>query len=270
MDWLIAPWEYQFMRNALMAAVLIGVICGTVGVYVVIRRMAFVSGALAHAILPGLVLAQIAGISLFVGALAAGIFTAFAIAFVSRGGVVREDTAIGIVMTSMFALGVVLATGAGGFRDISPLLFGDVLGIGGVELIVLTLFAVLTLGATFLFHKELQLASVDPTHGRAIGLNVDLVRTGLLVVVALAVIAGIQAAGVVLTGALLIVPAAAAALVTRSISRLMLTAVGIAVGASVAGLYASFYLSVAAGAAIVLTCALVFAGIAGARRLRGA
>ena len=269
MDWLLAPWEYAFMRNALVGGVLIGAICGAVGVYVVIRRMAFVSGALAHAVLPGLVLAQIAGVSLFAGALAAGIFAALAIGFVSRGGTVREDTAIGIVMTSMFALGVALATRAGGFRDLSPLLFGDILGIGTSDIVVLAVFALLALGALFVFNKELQLASVDPTHATTVGLNVDLVRLGLLVVVALAVIAGIQSAGVVLTGALLIIPAAAAVLLARSIIRLMLLAVGIAVAAAAIGLYASFYLSVAAGAAVVLTGALIFALVGGWRRIRG-
>ena len=172
-------------------------------------------------------------------------------------------------MTSMFALGVALATRAGGFRDLSPLLFGDILGIGTNDIVVLAVFALLALGALFVFNKELQLASVDPTHATTVGLNVDLVRLGLLVVVALAVIAGIQSAGVVLTGALLIIPAAAAVLLARSIIRLMLLAVGIAVAAAAIGLYASFYLSVAAGAAVVLTGALIFALVGGWRQIRG-
>ena len=267
MDWLLAPWGYQFMRTGLAGAAIVGVICGSVGVYVVIRRMAFVSGALAHAILPGLVIALIAGVNLFAGALAAGTVAAALIAAVSRGGTIREDTAIGVVMTSMFALGVGLATAAGEFRDITGLLFGDILGIEMGTLVVLAVIGAITLAALVVFGKELQLASVDPGQAATAGLNVDRVRLGFLVVVALAVIVGIQSAGVVLTGALLIIPAATAVLLARSIGRLIAIAVAIAVLASVVGLYASFYLSVAAGAAIVLTCAVIFAGVGGARWL---
>ncbi len=264
-DWLLAPWSYQFMQTGLAGAVMVAVICGSVGVYVVIRRMAFVSGALAHAILPGLVIALIVGVDLFAGALVAGVVAAVLIATVSRGGAIREDTAIGVVMTSMFALGVGLATAAGEFRDITGLLFGDILGIGVGDLVALAIIGVVSLGALALFGKELRLASVDPGQAATAGLSVDRVRLGFLIVVALAVIAGIQSVGVVLTGALLIVPAATAVLLARSIGRLIVIAVGIAVLASVAGLYLSFYLSVAAGAAIVLTCAVIFAGVGGVR-----
>jgi ABC-type Mn2+/Zn2+ transport system permease subunit len=256
--WLIDPLSYPFMQTGLLATVLIGVTCATLGVYVVLRRMAFLGDALSHTVLPGLVVAYLNGWSLSVGALGAGLLTALGIGWLSRREMLREDTAIGVLFTAMFAAGVLLASTVRSFRDFSHLLFGNVLGVTLTDLALFGVVAglvVLTLAA---FHKELELASFDPIYAESIGLRPDLVRYGLLGLLALTVVTAIQVVGVLLTSALLITPAAAASLVTTSLPRMMLIATTIAVASSVIGLYVSYYLSVSSGAAIVLTCTACF------------
>jgi manganese/iron transport system permease protein len=151
-----------------------------------------------------------------------------------------------------------MMSAAGSFRDLSGILFGDILGVTGTDMILLSILTLVVISALFLFHKELELTSFDPSHAAVIGLNADRVRYGLLVLLALTVVAGIQAVGVVLTGALLITPAAAASLLTNSLPRMMAIASSIAVVSGIVGIYASYYLDVASGPAIVLTCTAVF------------
>ena len=258
MEWLIAPFRYAFMQTALLAILLVGVTCATIGVYVVLRRMAFIGDALAHTALPGLVVAYLQGWNLFGGALVAGLLTALGIGWLSRRNEVREDTAIGILFTAMFSVGILLISTTRSFRDLSHMLFGDILGVTARDLTVIGVVAVLVVGVLVLLHKELELTSFDPTHADVIGLRPDRMRYALLLLLACAVVSAIQAVGVVLTSALLVTPAAAAALVTNRLPRMMILASLIAIGAGLVGLYASYYWSVSSGAAIVLTCTLCF------------
>lgn len=220
--------------------------------------MAFIGDALAHTILPGVVIAYLNGWSLLGGAVAAGLLTALGIGWLTRRDTVREDTAIGVVFTALFALGILLMSSVRSFRDLSSILFGNILGVTGEDLIAIAAVAAVVLVALVLFHKELELTSFDPTHAAAIGLRPDRLRYGLLVLLSFTVVAGVQAVGVLLTSALLITPAAAASLVTTRLPRMMAIAVAIALLSSLAGLYASYYFAVASGAAIVLTCAACF------------
>ncbi len=258
MNELLAPLQYGFMRNGLLAAVLVGVICATLGVYVVLRRMAFIGDALAHTTLPGLVVAYLQGWNLFAGAVVAGLLTALGIGWLSRRDAVREDTAIGILFTAMFSLGILLISTTRSFRDLSHMLFGNILGVTTRDLLLIAAIAVVVLGTLALLHKELELTSFDPTHAQVIGIPPDRLRYILLLLLALTVVAGIQAVGVVLTSALLVTPAAAASLLTNRLPRMMGIAAAIAVSSGIAGLYASYYRDVASGAAIVLTCTLFF------------
>jgi ABC-type Mn2+/Zn2+ transport system permease subunit len=255
---LLDPFRYGFMQTGLLAAVLVGVTCATLGVYVVLRRMAFIGDALAHTVLPGLVVAYLRGWNLFGGAIVAGLLTALGIGWLSQREEVREDTAIGILFTGMFALGILLMSTARSFRDLSHILFGNILGVTTADLWVIGVVAGVVVAALLLFHKELELTSFDPTHAQVIGLQADRLRYGLLALLALAVVAGIQAVGVVLTSALLVTPAATAALLTNRLPRMMGVATLIAVGSAVAGLYASYYFQVSSGAAIVLACTICF------------
>lgn len=259
MTLLLDPLRYEFMRFGLLAAALVGVACASIGVYVVLRRMAFIGDALAHTILPGVVGAYLMGANLLLGALVAGLLTALGIGWFSRRGDVREDTAIGIVFTGMFALGILMMSTVQSFRDFTHILFGNILGVTGSDLALIAVVCVVILAGLVLFNKELELTSYDPVHSEVIGLRTDWVRYGLLILLALTVITGIQVVGVVMTSALLITPAATAALLTNRLSRMVPIAAAIAVVSGVAGLYISYYFAVSSGAAIVLLCTAWFA-----------
>lgn len=271
MDWLLEPFSFGFMRTGLAAATLVGLTCAILGVYVVLRRMAFIGDAMAHTTLPGLVVAYLNGWNLFGGAIVAGLLTALGIGWFTRRDAVREDTAIGVVFTGMFAFGILLISTARSFRDLSHMLFGNVLGVTPRDLQVIAIIAVTVLAVLALLHKELELTSFDPTHAQVIGLRADRLRYVLLGLLALTVVTSIQVVGVVLTSALLVTPAAAASLLTNRLPRMMLLAALIAVGSAIAGLYASYYARVASGAAIVLTCTACFglAWLVHAARRRG-
>lgn len=253
-DWLTAPFQFTFMQTALLAAVLIGLACASIGVYVVLRRMAFIGDALSHTILPGVVVAYLGGWSLSAGALLAGVGTALGIGWLSRREVIREDTAIGVVFTGMFALGVLLMSQARSFRDFTHILFGNILGVTADDLRLIAGITGGVLLLLFLFHKELELTSFDPIHAEVIGVKASWLRYLLLLLLAFAVVSSIQVVGVVMTSALLITPAAAASLLTHRLWRMMGIAIVIAVASGVIGLYASFYANVSSGAAIVLAC----------------
>lgn len=258
MDFLIDPFRYPFMQHALLAAILIGLTCAVLGVYVVQRRMAFVGDAMAHTTLPGLVIAHLFGWSLSVGGLAAALVTAVGIAWVSRRQRIAEDTAIGVVFTGMFASGVLLMSRTHSYRDLSHMLFGNVLGVTTEDLFLIAGVAVVVLFALWLFHKELELTSYDPTYACVIGIRADLMRLLLLGLLALAVVTGIQAVGVILTNALLVTPAAASAILTDRLSRRMAVAAVLAVLCAASGLFASYLLQASSGASIVLACTATF------------
>ncbi|HRA47918.1 MAG TPA: metal ABC transporter permease [Thermomicrobiales bacterium] len=252
------PFRYQFMQNGLYAAILVGITCATLGCFVVLRRMAFIGDALAHTTLPGLVVAYLQGWNLFGGAIAAGILTALGIGWLSRRADLREDTAIGIVFTGMFAFGILLMSTAQSFRDLSHMLFGNILGVTASDLRLIAGITLIVILMLALFRKELELTSVDPVYAEVIGLRTDLIRYGLLILLALATVSGIQAVGVVLTSALLITPAAAASLLTNRLPRMMAISTAIAVASGVIGLYLSYYANYSSGAAIVLTSTGLF------------
>jgi len=258
MDWLTEPFRYAFMQHALLAAVLVGITCAVLGVHVVQRRMAFIGDALAHTTLPGLVIAHLFGWSLSLGGLGAALATALLIGWASRRQAVKEDTAIGVVFTGMFALGVLLMSRTRSYRDLTHMLFGNVLGVTTGDLWFIGGVAVVVLLALALFHKELELTAFDPTHAEVIGLRADLMRFLLLGLLALAVVTGIQTVGVILTSALLITPAATAALLSDRMPWRMLIGAGLATACSVAGLTLSYAAETSSGAAIVLSCTTAF------------
>lgn len=253
LHWLIDPFTFGFMQRGLLAAVLVAICCAVVGTFVVLRGMAFVGDAMAHTILPGIVVAFLQDANLFVGALVAGILTALGIGWFSRDAQVREDTAIGIMFSGFFALGILMLSAANSYRDLTHILFGNVLGVSVADLWIIAGATVSVLLFIALFYKELLATSFDPGHAVAIGLSPDLMRYGLLVILALAIVAGIQAVGVVMVVSLLVTPAATANLLTHRLTGMMALGILFSVLAAIAGLYASFYADVASGATIVLT-----------------
>lgn len=257
-NWLVEPFSFAFMMRGLAAGVLAGATCAVLSAFVVWRGMAFVGDAMAHTILPGVVIAFLQGVNLFIGALIAAVLTALGIGWFSRDREVREDTAIGVMFSGFFALGILLLSRVRSYQDLTHILFGNILGVSSTDLWIISGVAVVVIAATALFYKELLLTSFDPGHAVAIGLSPELIRYGLLLLLALTVVAAIQAVGVVMVIALLVTPAATASLLARQLPQIMGLGVLFAVLAAVVGLYASYYGNVASGAAIVLTLTGIF------------
>jgi len=257
--WLTEPFTFAFMQRALVASVIVGVVCAIIGCYIVLRSMAFLGDALAHAILPGVAVAYLVGVNLLAGALVAGILVAIGISYVSRAGTVKEDTAIGIFFAAALALGVVLISTMGTYAvDLTHVLFGNVLGVTTTDLWISGGIAVVVLALVFLLYKRLLVVSFDPILGRTLGLNIHWLRTGLFLMLAATIVVALRTVGVALVAAMLVTPPAAAYLLTRRLPFMMLVSAIIGVVSSVLGLYASYYLDISAGGAIVLIATGVF------------
>ena len=268
-EFLVAPFEFGFMQRALLGGVLVAAICALVGTYVVLRGLAFVGDALAHAAFPGVVIAYLLKGNIYLGAMLFALATALGVGVVSRHGRVSHDTAIGILFAGAFALGGLLMSTIQGYTvDLFSFLFGNVLGISERELwLVAFLGGVVVLTITVLY-KELLLLSFDPTVAEAMGYPVQAFNHLLLGLIAVTIVISIQAVGIILVVALLVTPSATAYLLTQRFFQMMVLGVVLAALAAVIGLYLSYYLNVASGAAIVLvsTC-LFFLTLAGRRLL---
>jgi ABC-type Mn2+/Zn2+ transport system permease subunit len=262
-EFLLAPLAYPFMVRGLLAAVLVGVVCAVVGAYVVLRGMAFFGDALAHTILPGMAGGYLVSGgdrgALFWWALATAIASALGIGAISRGARLKEDTAIGIVFAGMFALGIaMISTARSSSVDLSHFLFGDVLGVSTGDLTRSAIFGGLILTLVFLLYKEFMVLAFDQVLAETLRLPVRALEYLLLALIAVAIVVSIQTVGVALMLAVLVTPAATASLLTHRLHWMMLLAALIAALAGVIGLYISYYLAIASGAAIVLTCTAIF------------
>jgi manganese/iron transport system permease protein len=271
-DLLLEPLRYGFLLRALVAAVLVGTLCALVGSYVVLKGLAFIGDALAHVAFTGIVVAFLAGFSFYLGALAAAVAAGLGIGWVTRRVGLSTDTAIGIVFSGLFALGVVLM--AIGIRtytvDLFSYVFGDILAVRSRDLLAIGLAGAVVLVTMLLLYKELLFAHFDPVVAEAAGLPVGALQLLLLVLLSVTVVVSVQAVGVVLVLAMLVTPAATAALVARRMPSMMALAVVFGAVAAAVGFYLSYYLSVPSGGAIVLVATLLFALVAGVVRGRGA
>ena len=262
-DWLIQPLTYPFLQRALIASVLVSVVCATIGTYVVLRGMAFFGDALAHTILPGIAVGYLVSGGdrdlLFWWALGTSLVSSFGINAVSKIAQIREDTAIGIIFAGMFALGIALISTVRSYAvDLSHFLFGDVLGVSGADLVRIAVFGGLVLLLILLFYKEFLVISFDPILSATLRLPVGLLDYLLLALLAVTVAVSLQTVGVALVVALLVTPAATASLLTNRLPLMMVLSSCLAVLASAVGLYLSYYIGIASGAAIVLTASLLF------------
>ncbi len=259
---LLEPLGYAFMVRGLLAALIVGVVCAVLGSYIVLRGMALFGNALAHAILPGVAVAYLLGgrgqSGLVVGGLAAGIIAALGIGAVGRGGV-REDTAVGVIFTGMFALGITLISTVRSYTvDLTHFLFGNVLGVSAADLWLIGGFGGLVLLAILAFYKEFLVLSFDPVLAKTLRLPAAFLNNLLLLLIALTIVLSLQTVGVALMSAMLVTPAATANLLTRRLPLMMTLAAVIGAVSAVTGLYLSFYVNVASGPAIVLVCTLFF------------
>lgn len=268
MDWLLTPLHYEFMVRGMLAAVIVGVVCAVLGTYVVLRGMAFFGDALAHAVLPGVAVGYLLGGGargpVFWWAMVTALLSAFGIGAVSRSSRLKEDTAIGIIFAGMFAFGVALISMVRNYTaDLTHFLFGDVLGVSPNDLVLTAVFGVLILLVIFAFYKEFLVVSFDPVLASTLRLPIRWLDYLLIALIAMSIVVSLQTVGVTLMVAMLITPAATASLLTRKLSRMMLIAALIAVFSGITGLYLSYYLNLASGSAIVLTCTAVFAVVWG-------
>ena len=259
MDWLLEPLQYAFMMRALIAAIVVGIVCSVLGTYVVLRGMAFFGDALAHTILPGVVVAYLLGWPLAIGALVTGILTALGIGVLTERGVLKEDTAIGVVFAGLFALGIALLSLSGNYAvDLVHFLFGNLLGVSTTDLLVIMGLGALVLLTVYLFFKEFLVMSFDPVLAVTLRLPTRFLRYLLLVLIAVTIVTSLQVVGIALMLAMFVTPAATASLLTRRVPSMMAAAAFIGALSGVAGLYASFYLNVASGAAVVLVATIAF------------
>ena len=262
-NWLVEPLQYEFMQRGMIAAVLVGIVCAVVGTYVVLRGMAFFGDALAHTILPGIAVGYLitggARDTLFWWALGTAIIAAWGIGAISKQAEVKEDTAIGIIFAGMFALGIALISTVRSYAvDLSHFLFGDVLGVSAHSLWLIVIFGTLVILTIAAFYKEFLTLSFDPILAATLRLPVNLLNNLLLGLIAVTVAVSLQTVGVALMVAMLVTPAATAYLLTNRLPIMMALAAFFAALAGVIGLYLSYYLSIASGAAIVLTATAFF------------
>lgn len=260
LNWLVEPLSYGFMWRALVASIMVGILCSVLGTYVILQGMAFFGDALAHAILPGVVLAFLAGWPLVLGALAFGILSAIGIGALSQRGELREDTAIGIVFAGSFALGVAMLSTVRSYAvDLAHILFGDVLGVSSQDLVLTFILGALVLLTVFFFYKEFMVMAFDPTLAVVLRLPVTMLRYLLLVLIAVTIVISLQIVGIALVIAMLVTPAAAAQLLTRRLPYMMAVAAFIGALSNTIGLFLSYYLNIASGPAMVLVATAIFA-----------
>lgn len=258
-EWLLQPLQYAFIVRALLAAAMVGIVCPVIGVYIVLRGMAFLGDALAHIILPGVVVAYLLGWPLALGALIMGTVAAVGIGALTERRVLKEDTAIGVILAGLFALGVALLSATGNYAvDLTHFLFGNLLGVTPTDLRVTFLLATFVLLTIALFFKEFMVISFDPMLAITLRLPERFLRYLLLILIAVTIVISLQVVGVALMLAMLVTPAATASLLTRRLHSMMVWAMGIGVFSGVTGVYLSFYLDIASGPAVVLVATAVF------------
>jgi manganese/iron transport system permease protein len=259
LHWFLDPLAYPFMGRALIASMIVGVLCPVIGTYIILQGMAFFGDALSHAILPGVVVAFLLNWPLSVGALIVGVLAAVGIGLLSERGEIREDTAIGIVFAGSFALGIAMISTVRSYAvDLTHILFGNVLGIANRDLWLVGGLGLLILLTVIVLYKEFLVLAFDPTLAVVLRLPARFLRYLLLVLIALTIVVSLQTVGIALMLAMLVTPAAAAQLLTRRLPTMMLVAAGIGAFSNVTGLYLSFYTNVASGPAMVLTATAIF------------
>lgn len=256
---LLEPLQYAFVQRALVAAVLVALVCASVGVFVVLRGLAFLGDAIAHAAFPGVVIAFLLKINIVIGGSVAAVLSALAIGAVARRSGLKEDTAIGVVFSGMFALGIVLFSSIRTYTgDLLGILFGDVLGVATDQLVVGGVTAAFVLVTLWIIWRQLVFVSFDPIGAAAAGLNTLRYDTLLLGLIGLAIAVSVQIVGVVLVVAMLVTPAATARLVAQDLRTLVIVALLVAVGSSIAGIWLSYYVNAASGGTIVLVATTLF------------
>ncbi|MBU5268029.1 metal ABC transporter permease [Virgibacillus proomii] len=249
---------YQFLQKALITSIAVGIICGIIGSFIILRGMALMGDAISHAVLPGVAISYMLGINYFYGAVTFGILTAIGIGVVSQNSRIKNDSSIGIVFTAFFSLGIILIAQAQTATDLTQILFGNVLSIRNSDMIMTLITSAIIIFAVTAFYKELLVSTFDETMAAAYGLPTKLIHYGIMVLLTLATVASLQTVGVVLVVAMLITPAATAYLLTNRFWIMLILSSFFGALSSVIGLYISFKHNLSSGAVIVLTATALF------------
>ncbi|HWK68059.1 MAG TPA: metal ABC transporter permease [Rhizobiaceae bacterium] len=267
-EMLLAPFQFTFMQQAFVIAILVAAPMALLSCFLVLKGWSLMGDAISHGVLPGVVLAYMAGLPLAVGAFAAGMTCALATGFLRENSRIKEDTVMGIVFSGMFGLGLVLYTKIQSDVHLDHILFGDMLGVGWRDVLesgVIAVVVILTVGT---LRRDLLLHAFDPQHAQAIGLPVRLLHYGLLAILSLSIVGALKAVGIILAVAMLIAPGAIAFLLTNRFERMLVTAMVVAVSASFLGVYLSFFLDSAPAPTIVLLMSITFAAAFLVARMR--
>jgi manganese transport system permease protein len=257
-QWLVEPLQHEFMVKAILVSALVGLVCAALSCFMTLKRWALMGDAVSHAVMPGVVLAYIFNIPFAIGAFIFGIGSVMAIGFVKSVTRVKEDTAIGLVFTGFFALGLVLVSKVRSSIDLTHILVGNVLGISDGDILQTIMISVITLVALAIWRKDLILFCFDPTHARSIGLNTTFLYYMLLGLLSLTAVAGLQTVGIILVVAMLVTPGATAYLLSDRFESMMLIAMMTGVFSSVMGTYISYYIDASTGGCIVVLQTLLF------------
>jgi manganese/iron transport system permease protein len=258
LDWLVAPLAFDFMQRGLVVAMLTGTVCALLSCYLVLKGWSLMGDAISHAVFPGVVIAFVLGLPMALGAFASGLFCALASGYFTAQSRVKEDAVMAIVFSGLFALGIVLFVKVETDQHLTHLLFGNMLGVSWRDVLETAIIAVPVLGIILVKRRDFMLYCFDEVHARAIGLPVRGLHIGLLALMAMTIVAALQAIGVILVVAMLIMPGAVAMLLTRRFERMMLVAVLVSVASCVIGALISFHINAASGPTIVVTQAAIF------------
>ena len=274
MSVLLEPWRYDFFVRGMLAATLVGGLCGLIGVYVVLRRMSYIGHGLSHAVFGGAVASYVMQVNFYVGAGLWGFVAALLISALSRKRQIGADAAIGIITTASFALGVALISQYRRFtRSFDAALFGNILGVTNQDLLVIAGVSIVTVALVFLLYKPLLFVTFDPDVAPIYGIKSNWIEIVFSLMLAGAVIASMQTMGVTLIAAAIVIPAIVARLLTDSFSTMLWLSTLVGAGCGLTGIYLSFFLDVSSGATIVLVAAalfvVVFSGVALRRQLGG-
>ncbi len=257
-DVLMEPLSFDFMQRALLTAAATSIVCAMFSCFLVLKGWSLMGDAISHAVLPGVVLAYLAGIPLVIGAFGSGLFCAVATGFIKEHCRVKEDSVMGIVFSGMFAGGLVLFSRVNTEQHLSHILFGNVLGVTDSEMLQTLIIAAVVTLAIILKFKDLMLFCFDPVQAKVIGLPVRFYHYALLCMLALTIVAALQAVGVVLVVAMLITPGITAFLLCKTLTKMLVVSVTTSLFAAISGTFISFYIDAATGPTIVLVQAAIF------------
>ena len=249
---------YEFLQKALLTSIMVGIICGVIGSFIILRGMALMGDAIAHAVLPGVAISYMLGINYIYGAVAAGVLTSFGIGAISQNSRIKTDSSIGLVFSAFFALGIILITKAGSATDLTQILFGNVLSVRTSDMWLTLIIGTFVILVVALFFKELLISSFDETMAAAYGLKTRLIHYTIMFLLTLVTVASLQTVGVILVVSMLITPASTAYLLTNRLSVMVVLAGFFGALSSVIGLYFSFLYNLPSGPVIALATTSLF------------